>query len=190
MDCINTICLYLKQYLTDVQFEDIFYDYIEIFQNFLQEDMYLNILSTNFSSKQERVSLETELRNYVLENHSLVYENINDAYVERIIDSNKEDIVAEILKNKYQKREAVDIDCSMLNTRSEFIDAIKRALQYPHFCGNNWDAIEDLIYDIILPQKLILHNWREVEINFPKDAATLKSILEKYSNGRCMVMYI
>lgn len=190
MDCINTICLYIKKYLTDVQFEDIFYDYIENFQNSLEEDMYLKILSTNFSSKQERVSLETELRNYVLENHGLVYENINDAYVERIIDSNKEDIVAEILKNKYQKREAVDIDCSMINTRSEFIDAIKRALQYPHFCGNNWDAIEDLIYDIILPQKLILHNWREVEKNFPKDAAALKSILEKYSNGRCMVMYI
>ena len=50
----------------------------------------------------------------------------------------------------------------MINTRSELIDAIKHALQYPHFCGDNWDAIEDLIYDIVLPQKLILHNWREV----------------------------
>ena len=50
-----------------------------------------------------------------------MYENINDAYVERIIDSNKEDIVVEILKNKYQKREEVDIDCSMINTRSELL---------------------------------------------------------------------
>lgn len=163
MNCINTICLYLKKYLTDEQFENIFYDYIEDFQNSLEEDMYLNVLSTNFSSKQEKISLETELYNYVLENYDSVYENINDAYVERIIDSNKEDIVVEILKNKYQKREEVDIDCSMINTRSELIDAIKHALQYPHFCGDNWDAIEDLIYDIVLPQKLILHNWREVE---------------------------
>lgn len=97
------------------------------------------------------ISLETELYNYVLENYDSVYENINDAYVERIIDSNKEDIVVEILKNKYQKREEVDIDCSMINTRSELID-----------------AIEDLIYDIVLPQKLILHNWREVEKNYLK----------------------
>lgn len=67
MNCINTICLYLKKYLTDEQFENIFYDYIEDFQNSLEEDMYLNVLSTNFSSKQEKISLETELYNYVLE---------------------------------------------------------------------------------------------------------------------------
>lgn len=189
MNCINMICLYLKKYLTDEQFENIFYDYIEDFQNSLEEDMYLNVLSTNFSAKQEKISLETELYNYVLENYDSVYENINDAYVERIIDSNKEDIVVEILKNKYQKKEEVDIDCSMINTRSELIDAIKRALQYPHFCGDNWDAIEDLIYDIILPQKLILHNWHEVEKRIPQDTATLKSILDKYNNGRCVVIY-
>ena len=45
----------------------IFSDYIEDFQNSLEEDMYLNVLSTNFSSKQEKISLETELYNYVLE---------------------------------------------------------------------------------------------------------------------------
>lgn len=55
MNCINTICLYLKKYLTDEQFENIFYDYIEDFQNSLEEDMYLNVLSTNFSSKQEKL---------------------------------------------------------------------------------------------------------------------------------------
>ena len=43
MNCINTICLYLKKYLTDEQFENIFYDYIEDFQNSLEEDMYLNV---------------------------------------------------------------------------------------------------------------------------------------------------
>ena len=50
MNCINTICLYLKKYLTDEQFENIFYDYIEDFQNSLEEDMYLNVLSTNFAT--------------------------------------------------------------------------------------------------------------------------------------------
>ncbi|MDE6433432.1 MAG: hypothetical protein K2L07_04315, partial [Lachnospiraceae bacterium] len=112
MDCINTICLYLKKYISDEQFENIFYDYIEDFQNCLEEDIYLNILSTNFNSKQEKISLETELHNYVLGNYDSVYDNINDAYVERLIDSNKKDIVVEILKKKYQKSEQVDIDCS------------------------------------------------------------------------------
>lgn len=85
MDCINTICLYLKKYISDEQFENIFYDNIEHFQNVLEEDIYLDILSTNFSSKQKMISLETELHNYVLDNYNFVYENINDAYVERIM---------------------------------------------------------------------------------------------------------
>ncbi len=190
MECINVICLYLKKYISEEQFENIFYDYIEDFQNSLGEDMYLNVLSTNFSSKQEKISLETELYNYVLENYYSVYENINDAYVERIIDSNKEDIIVEILKKKSQKREEIVIDCSMINTRSELIDTIKQALQYPHFCGNNWNAIEDLIYDIIFPQKLILDNWSEIEKKLPQDAAILKSILDKNNNGRCVIIYV
>ena len=151
MDCVKTICLYLKKYISDEQFENVFYDYIEDFQKQLEEDMYLNVLSTNFSSKQEKISLETELHNYVLEYYDSMYKNINDAYIERIIASDKEDIVVKILKIRYRKREKVDIDCSMISTRAELIDAIKQALQYPDFCGDNWDAIEDLMYDIVLP---------------------------------------
>lgn len=189
MNCINTICFYLKKYISDEQFEKIFYDYIEDFRNFLEEDIYLNILSTNFNSKQEKISLETQLHNYVLENYDSVYDNINDAYVERMIDSDKEDTVVEILKKKYQKKEQVDIDCSMISTQAELIDVIKQALQYPHFCGDNWNAIEDLIYDIILPQKLILRNWGKVEKEIPQDTAILKTILDKYNNGRCVIIY-
>ena len=55
MNCINTICLYLKKYLTDEQFENIFYDYIEDFQNSLEEDMYLNVLSTNLVLNKKKL---------------------------------------------------------------------------------------------------------------------------------------
>lgn len=168
MDCVKIICLYLKKYISEEQFENIFYDYIEDFQEQLEEDMYLNVLFANFSSKQEKISLDTELHNYVLEHYDSVYKNINDAYIERIIASDNDDIVVEKLKTRYQKKEKVDIDCSMISTHSELIDAIKQALQYPYFCGNNWDAIEDLMYDIILPQMLILSNWHEVEKNYLK----------------------
>ncbi len=189
MDCVKTICLYLKKYISEEQFENIFYDYIEDFQKQLEEDMYLNVLSTNFSSKQEKISLDTELRNYVLEHYDSVYKNINDAYIERIIASDNEDIVVEILKSRYQKREKVDIDCSLISTRLELIDAIKQALQYPNFCGNNWEAIEDLMYDIILPQMLTLSNWHEVEKKLPQDTTILKNILDKYTGERCVITY-
>ena len=189
MECINTICLYLKKYISKEQFENIFYDYIEDFHNLLEEDMYLNVVSTNFSSKQEILSLETELHKYVLEKYFSVYENINDSYVEHIIDSDNGDIVVDILKKKYQKREEVNIDCSIISTQSELISAIKKALQYPHFCGNNWNAIEDLIYDIILPHKLVFGNWSKLEKRLPQDTEILKSILDENNNGRCVIIY-
>lgn len=190
MNCIKTICLYLKKYISDEQFENIFYNYIEDFQNSLEEDICFNILSTNFSSKQERISLETVLRNYVLKNYGSEYENFNDAYVEQIVDSDKEGIVVEILKKKYEKREEVHVDCSMISTQSELIDTIKQALQYPQFCGNNWDAVEDLIYDIIFPKKIIFFNWCEVEKKLPQDTAILKAILDKNCKSCCEISYV
>ena len=189
MNCIETICLYLKEYISDKQFEKIFHDYMEVFQQSLDEDVYLNILFTSFNSKQERICLETELQNYILGNYGLIYRGLNDVYVEHIIVSDRDDIVAKILREKYKKKEEVDIDCSMINTRSELIAAVKNALQYPHFCGNNWDAIEDLIYDVIFPQKLVLCNWPEVADKLPHDAAILKDILERNSENRCVIIY-
>lgn len=188
MDCIKMICLYLKKYISDEQFQNIFYDYINNFQNDLEEDIYLSILITNFSSKEEKISLETKLRNYILKNYGLMYENINDTYVEGIIDLDREDVIVEILKKKYEKKEEVIIDCSMISTQPELVDAIKQALQYPKFCGNNWDAIEDLIYDIIFPKKLIFFNWHMVEKKLPQDTTILKSILDR--NSCCIVIYV
>ena len=60
MDCIETICLYLKEYISNEQFQTIFYEYINDFQNNLKEDIYISILVTNFSSKEEKISLETK----------------------------------------------------------------------------------------------------------------------------------
>lgn len=188
MNCMKTICLYLKNYISDEQFETIFYDYLEDFQNALEEDIYLGVLSTNLSRKEEKISLQAILRNYVLENYRLLYENVNDAYVERLIDTDIDDLVVQILKKKYDKREKAEIDCSLIGSQSELIDSIKQVLQYPSFCGNNWDAIEDLIYDIIFPQKLIFRNWCEVEKKLPQDAAILRALLER-RRERCVIIY-
>lgn len=187
MNCIEIICLYLKRYLSENQFQEIFYDNINDFENVLQEDIYLNILSTNFESKERRITLETELRDYVLEHYSLVYDNINDAYIERCIDSNKGNVVVEILKKKYERKEEVSINCDKISKRSELICSVKNALEYPRFCGDNWDAIQDLIFDIILPKKLIFYNWDSVEEKLPEDTAILKSILDKACHECCIV---
>ena len=188
MDCNKIICLYLKGYISDEQFEDIFYDYIDDFQNTV-EDIYHNILFTNISHKEEKISLKTELRKYVLKNYKSLYENINDAYVERMLDSDNMDVVVEILRKKYEKKKEITIDCSSINTGLELINAFKQALKYPKFCGNNWDAIEDIIYDVIFPEKLVFNNWNEVEKKLPQDTAILKAVLDRNCNDRCIIKY-
>lgn len=188
MDCIEIVCLYIKKYISDDQFASIFNHYLEDFQNSLEEDIYLRVLFTDSSCKAEKISLQTELYNYVLENYRSIYENINDAYVERLTETEQEDEIVQILKKKYGKREKTEIDCSTIYSRSELINNIKQALQYPRFCGNNWDAIEDLIYDIIFPSKLIFKDWCKIEERLPQDTDILRSILEQCSE-RCVITY-
>ena len=103
MDCINIICFYLKKYISDEQFESIFYEHIDDFQKSIREDIYYDLLSASFSSKQEIISLNTQLHNYVLGNYKSVYDNINDAYVERIIESNDNDIILKLLPKMLPK---------------------------------------------------------------------------------------
>lgn len=189
MNCIDIICLYVKKYLSEEQFQNIFYDYMDNFQNELEEDIYLSILSTNFSSKEEIISLKTELYNFVLKSYTLIYNKINDSYVEHLVDSKKGDAVVEILKKRYEKREEVCIDCSKISTRSKLIDSIKTELGYPQTCGKNWAAIEDFIFDIIFPKKLIFYNWSDMEKKLPQDAMILKKMLDKVSYERCVVIY-
>lgn len=189
MDYIKMICLYLKKYISDEQFENCFFDNLNGFENCLENDIYINVLSADFNSKEERINIQTELREYVLKNYKSIYENINDAYVERILDDDKEDIAVKILRENNRKREVVDIDCNMINTQLELIRAIKQALQYPQFSGNTWDAIEDLAYDIVFPQKLIFHNWNGMEKKLSQDTYILKSILDRNNYGRCIIVY-
>ena len=188
MDCMKTISLYLKEYITDEQFINIFFEYINDFQQCLEKDIYLNILFTNFNSKEGKISLRTKLHDYVINNNLSLYEYINDSSVEHMIDSGENDVVTEILRKKYEQKEEIRIDCSVINSQTEFITAIKRALQYPQFCGDNWDAIEDLVYDIIFPKKLVFSNWLDIEKKMPGDTAILKKILSKY-NVPCIIIY-
>ena len=51
MKCIRNICLYLKKYISDKQFERIFYQDIDDFKSILEENIYWKILSSNFNKK-------------------------------------------------------------------------------------------------------------------------------------------
>ena len=91
--------------MTHEQFEDLFSVWITAFQSYLEEDIYLNVVFTNFHSKEERISLQTKLYQYVLQNNEDLYKNTNDASVERMIETDPEDELVQILRKKYDTDE-------------------------------------------------------------------------------------
>ena len=189
MKYIKIICLYLKKYISDKQFEKIFYQDIDGFQNVLKEEIYWNILSSNFNKKEDIIGMNTCLYNYVLTNHKSIYDEISDAYIEKLIETNEKNEIIDILKKKYEQKKEVLINCNKINSKLELIYSIKEALNFPQHCGNNWAAIEDFIYDVILPKKIILHNWNNIKEKLPQDTMILKGILDKINPRYCAVLY-
>lgn len=102
--CLRAICLYLKDYLSDQQFEELFSAQISAFQTHLEEELYLDIVFTKFWSKEERIRLRTKLHQYVLQQGSDLYQNTNDTSVERMIAAGVEDELIHILKKRYEKK--------------------------------------------------------------------------------------
>ena len=60
---------------------------------------------------------------------------------------------------------------------------------YPKHCANNWDAIEDFIYDIVLPKKIVLQNWDSIKEKLSQDTIILKKILDKINPKYSTVLY-
>lgn len=186
--CLRAICLYLKDYLSDQQFEELFSAYISAFQTYLEEELYLDIVFTKFWSKEERIRLRTKLHQYVLQQDLDLYQNTNDVSVERMIAAGAEDELIHILKKRYEKKAELYIQCDGIYTASELIHTIKQSLQFPAFCGLGWDSIEDLIYDIVFPEKLIFVNWDKLERRLPRDTDILKKLFEQNASERCVII--
>ena len=60
---------------------------------------------------------------------------------------------------------------------------------YPKHCANNWDAIEDFIYDVVLPKKIVLQNWDSIKEKLSQDTIILKKILDKINSKYSTVLY-
>ncbi|MDE7120647.1 MAG: barstar family protein [Oscillospiraceae bacterium] len=184
---IELMCLFVNGDLTSEQFETIFLDHIAAFESLLESSIYLKIVCTNFTKKNDIISLKNFLREYLISDYPNDINHTNDSYIEKIIDSDRNDTIAELLRKRYEKKELVSIECSNINTPEQLIAVIKKMLQFPQICGNSFDAINDLIYDIMFPEKLILNNWNTVEKKLPRESEIIRNILCKRSD--CEIIF-
>lgn len=96
----------------------------------------------------------------------------------------KEDLIdtATIELNELKSNELKSIDMSQVVNNKHLHDLFVEKLHFPKFYGNNWDALWDSITGLVeMPNKLILYNWDQFQTELPKDANTLRELVEDYN---------
>lgn len=190
-ECIIVISLYLRDYINKEQFEDIYFSNLGVFEIALRNDIFFSILDTNFSHKDERVKLDSKLTAYLLECYHISLKDINDLYVENIIENGNNPMLCDLLNKKYIQKDEVTIDCSNIFSHNELIEIIKSKLEFPEICSN-WDGINDMLYDVLFPKKIIIINWDLLKTRLHDDAIIFEELLRKkimISNYSLIVEY-
>lgn len=179
-ECIKIILLYLKDYINKDQFIELFFSRYDDFKAALRDDIFWNIIDTNFTHNDERVNLDTKLSRYLTECYHISMRDINDAYVENLIEEREDSVLCDMLSKNYypEPKEEETLDFSDIFTQREVIDLVRIKLGFPESC-TNWDAIHDMVYGMWYPKKIIIINWELLKDRLPDDAAFLKIILSK-----------
>lgn len=82
------------------------------------------------------------------------------------------------MANDTNRRPLVEMDVSRVASIGDLHQQLARALGFPKFYGNNWDAFWDAITSLVnMPQHLIVHGWRNITDHWPDDAETMAQCL-------------
>lgn len=196
-ECIKIISLYLTDYINQDQFIELFFSNYDDFETALRDDIFWDIIDTNFTHDDERAKLETELAYYIIECYHISLQDISDSYVEKLIEERENPALCDMLSENYypEQKEEVTIDFSNIFTHDELIELIRSKLDFPEYC-TNWDAIHDMVYSVWYPKKILIVNWELLNDRFPDDAIILKRILSeavwgcRISNKEITVEYV
>lgn len=132
-------------------------------------------LGIGFESAMDGCPVETE---YKLWNPVSLKEKL------KTVSYYKDDLTntAKIELNELISNEVKSIDMSQVVNNKHLHNLFAEKLHFPKFYGNNWDALWDSITGLVeMPKKLILYNWDQFQTELPKDASTLKELVEEYN---------
>ena len=175
------MALFVKGYISEEDFVNFAYENDDLFENLLDTDTYQAILDYSSLDKESKNTMYSEIEKYLAEADIDVFNSIQDAYVERIIDSDRTDFWAEYLRKKNAKEKEIVIDCALASDGWQLRKLVKNKLGLDDTCcGDSWDAIDDLIFEAKYPEKLVLKNWNNACKNMSEDAKRLSEILTKH----------
>ena len=110
MDIIEIIALYVKDYVSEKEFENWVYSHSKEIENQVDEELYLDLISSSYTNKNEVISLKNKLITLLNENYKDYYETINDAFIEcKISENTHEELWENIKKSMKEKKKSCQI---------------------------------------------------------------------------------
>ena len=132
-------------------------------------------LGIGFESVMDECPIESEYELWNPESLKKQLETVS-FYKDELIET------ATIELTELSSNEVKSIDMSQVASNKHLHNLIAEKLHFPKFYGNNWDALWDSITGLVeMPNKLILYNWNQFQTELPKDANTLKELVEDYN---------
>ena len=189
MDIIEIIALYVKDYVSEKDFENWVYSHSKEIENQVDEELYLDLISSSYTNKNEVISLKNKLITLLNENYKDYYETINDAFIECKISENTHEELWENIKKKYERKEEIMLDFKEIDSSQKLHEYLKIKFELSNYYGKNWDAFEDLLYgDIILPRKIIIKNIKCLYEYSSYDAEMFKKLIIKHKKD-CQIIF-
>lgn len=191
MNLIEVIALYVKDYLSDREFEEWVYENDEELNKLFCDTIYYEMISNCYNDKNEVIALKDKLKKYLLSNNYDDYNKINDSYVEAVTDTVKtDDRIINILKKPYIQKDKVEINCNNINSLIQLHRALKEELGISQYYGMNWDALKDFLECTLMPQILLFSGWDHLKEIMPDESIKLQEILPESISDNCKVIYI
>ncbi|GMU65859.1 MAG: hypothetical protein AMXMBFR36_21330 [Acidobacteriota bacterium] len=72
------------------------------------------------------------------------------------------------------RREVLVLDVSRVQTREELHELIYRGLEFPSYCGMNWDAFDECIRDVALPRSVEIKGLSILGSVLPRETKLLR----------------
>jgi ribonuclease inhibitor len=88
------------------------------------------------------------------------------------------------LADMYRRAEnRLEIDVGDAATRQGLHDLLFEAFQFPDYYGSNWDAFDECIRDVPVPDVVQITGFQKLQSRLPRDAELLRGCLEDFAQG-------
>ena len=88
----------------------------------------------------------------------------------------------------------IKVNVAEAKSAEQLHSMLYHALNFPDYYGANWNAFWDVITAAdVMPERLVLRGWPELEAKLPREARLMRKCLNDYYAERpdqpCRVMY-